>query len=96
MKIAERLIDNHDGTFTVKKTYDNQGVIDLAKTYQDIGAPEMASDSVCVGLVPMNILAEWFKEAGVDWSDSEACGEIIKKKMLSGDFDKLRVWEGRY
>jgi hypothetical protein len=22
--------------------------------------------------------------------------DVIKRKMLSGDFDKLRVWEGTY
>lgn len=96
MKINERFIDNHDGTFTVAKRYDNSDVVNLAKAYREVGAPKMASDSVCVGVVPMNILAEWFKEAGVDWSDSEACGEVVKRKMLSGEFDKLRVWEGNY
>lgn len=96
MKIAQSFSDNNDGTFTVKKTYDNQDTIKLAQTYKEHGAPEVASDSVCVGVIPMNILAEWFKEAGIEWSDTQACSEVVKKKMLSGDFDKLRVWEGRY
>lgn len=95
-KIAQQFIDNHDGTFTVKKSYDNGDVLNLAKTYRDYGAPEPMSDSKLVGVLPMNIIAEWIKEAGLDWSDTEACGEVVKKKMLSGEFDKLRVWEGRY
>ncbi len=44
----------------------------------------------------MHILSQWLKEAGVDWSDRGAAQEVIKRKMLSGDFAKFRVWEGTY
>jgi hypothetical protein len=56
----------------------------------------MTGESRLVGVIPMHIMQEWFKEAGVSWDDREACKEIVKRKMLSGDFDKLRVWEGSY
>jgi hypothetical protein len=41
-------------------------------------------------------MSQWLKEAGVDWSDHGAAQEVIKRKMLSGDFNKFRVWEGKY
>jgi hypothetical protein len=41
------------------------------------------------------LINEWLKEAGVAWDDP-AMDDIIKRKMLSGEFDKLRVWEGTY
>jgi hypothetical protein len=38
----------------------------------------------------------WLKEAGVRWDDHEAKKQIIRKKLLSGDFAAFRVWEGTY
>jgi hypothetical protein len=38
----------------------------------------------------------WCDEAGIKWSDTQAKKEIIRKKMLSGEFDKLRVWKGTF
>lgn len=28
--------------------------------------------------------------------DVHARGEVVKRKILSGEFDKLRVWKGTY
>jgi hypothetical protein len=42
------------------------------------------------------VLATWLKEAGVSWSDTEAAKEVVKRKMMSGEFSKFRVWEGSY
>jgi hypothetical protein len=44
----------------------------------------------------MYLIAEWMKEAGVDPSDNEARQEIMKRKILSGEFDKFRVWKGTW
>jgi hypothetical protein len=33
---------------------------------------------------------------GIKWGDVEARREVVKKKILSGEFDKLRVWKGTY
>jgi hypothetical protein len=53
-------------------------------------------ESRLVGTIPMHIVAEWMKEAGLSWDDNEAKKDVIKRKMLSGDFDKFRVWKGTY
>ena len=52
-------------------------------------------ESVCIGVVDAALMHEWLKEAGVK-SNDPAAEEVIKRKMLSGEFDKLRVWDGKY
>jgi hypothetical protein len=49
-----------------------------------------------VGFLDGAVLAAWLKEAGVEWSDTEAAKEVVKRKMMSGEFAKFRVWEGSY
>ena len=49
-----------------------------------------------IGVVDAALLGEWLKEAGVEWHDTDAKAEVVKRKMLSGDFDKLRVWDKTY
>ena len=46
--------------------------------------------------IPVHLVAEWVKEAGIAWSDNEAKKDLIHKKMLSGEFDDFRVWKGKY
>ena len=96
MKIAEQVIDNKDGTITVKKTHDNDPALRAAQYRRETGTIQPISDSYCVGVVPTYLIFQWLKEAGVDASDSDAAGEVISRKMMSGEFDKFRVWEGKY
>lgn len=49
-----------------------------------------------VGRVPGALIAQWLKEAGVKWNDIAARDEVIKRKMMSGEFAAFRNWEGRY
>ena len=44
----------------------------------------------------MHVITQWCKDAGIRWDDTEARKEIVRKKILSGDFDKLRVWKGTF
>ena len=44
----------------------------------------------------MALLSVWLKEAGVSWSDTGAVKEVLKRKLMSNEFAKLRVWEGSY
>jgi hypothetical protein len=44
----------------------------------------------------MHVITQWCKDAGIRWDDIEARKEIVRKKILSGDFDKLRVWKGTF
>jgi len=84
-----------DSGIIVQKTYDNDVHIDKARMLREAGVGQ-TGESRLVGTIPMHIVAEWMKEAGLSWDDNEAKKDVIKRKMLSGDFDKFRVWKGTY
>ena len=96
MKIKE-IVHHDDGgdTLTIERVYDSQPVLDSVKQIKDAGLGQ-TGDKRLVGRIPLHIMAQWLKEAGISWSDHEAAKEVIKRKILSGDFSKLRVWEGTY
>lgn len=96
MKIKE-IVHHDDGgdTLTIEKVYDNEPVLRQVEEIKHSGLGQ-TGDKRLVGRIPMHIMSQWLKEAGVDWSDHGAAQEVIKRKMLSGDFNKFRVWEGKY
>ena len=68
--------------------------LDRAKRLQD--APQQpVSDSWHVGTVPLIVLKEWAKEAGVKWDDP-AFKDVIRRKLLDGNFSRFRVKQGRF
>jgi len=96
-KIKEEILyDNQYDKIIVKKTYDDQAELDrVAEIRKDSGINKFGSDYKFVGSVPMHLISEWLKEAGVAWDDP-ARADVIKKKMLSGEFDRLKAWKGKY
>ena len=54
------------------------------------------SDYKHVGNVDMALLNLWLKEAGVQWTDTQAVKDVLKRKLMSNEFRDLRVWEGTY
>ena len=57
------------------------------------------SENKLVGIVPAGLVGEWARAAGIRGSDpnyAEKLKEVVKQKMLDGEFAKLRVWEGNY
>jgi hypothetical protein len=96
LKIKE-IVHHDDGgdTLTIEKVYDNEPVLRQVEEIKHSGLGQ-TGDKRLVGRIPMHIMSQWLKEAGVDWSDHGAAQEVIKRKMLSGDFNKFRVWEGKY
>jgi hypothetical protein len=93
MKIAERFFEE-DGKIIHKRTFDNQPALDDAAALRSAGLGQTGENRL-VGRVPMNIVADWLKEAGVRMDDP-AAKDVIRRKMLSGDFDAFRVWQGTY
>ena len=94
MKIAEKFIDNHDGTFVVQRQFHNDPYLKRAEELrQEMGGK--FGESRLAGTIPMHLVEQWAKEAGVKFGGEEM-KEVIRKKLLSGDFDKLRVWHGSY
>jgi len=96
MKLRENIFIDHEADkIIVQRTFANDPYIEDVKRLKDAGVGQ-TGESRMVGRIPMHVLSQWLKEAGVDWSDRGACQEVVKRKMLSGEFDKLRVWEGTY
>ena len=96
MKNGEQvLFDHSDNKVVVKKTHDINPEMHRAQMLRDAGCGQ-TGESRLVGSIPLNMIEEWCKEAGVKWSDTAARAEVVKRKILSGEFDKFRVWKGTY
>jgi len=95
MKIAEQAFEQ-DGKLIIKQTHDFQPILNKAAMLRSSGAVGPAKHSKHIASVPMVMVDEWLKEAGVSWDDREAAQQVLKRKLLDGEFAKFRVWEGTY
>jgi len=96
MQIGEQwFFDEQEQKWVQKKTHDWNPEMRLAKQVQETNGG-VIGESRLVGTIPMALINEWCKEAGVRFDDSKAKQEVVKRKILSGEFDKFRVWKGRY
>lgn len=96
MKIGEKIKYDHvDDKLIVQKTYDYSSTLrDVAEMKkQGLG---QTGESRLVGRIPTSIINEWIKEAGLKWTDTDAVKDVIRRKMLSGEFSRFRVWDGSY
>jgi len=93
-KVSE-IIDFEYDHMVIKQRHDVSQSLRDAQTAKDAGVG-MSGENRLVGFVDGAVLGAWLKEAGVAWSDTEAAKEVVKKKMMSGEFSKLRVWDGSY
>jgi len=97
MKIAEKLIyDKASNKFIHQKTHDFSGAEKIAKMASMTTQGGVVGESRLIGTIPRALVNEWLKEAGVKWDDVGARQEVVKRKILSGEFDKFRVWKGTY
>ena len=94
MLIKETITPTDKG-IEIKKTFDNNIYIEQAKAIRDQGLGQ-TGESRLVGRIPMHLVSQWIKDAGLSWNDKKATQDLIRTKMLSGDFDKFRVWKGTY
>jgi len=97
LKVKE-IVHHDDGgdTLTIENVYDNDPTIKQVKDLKDAGFDQQKGDNRLVGRIPMHIMSQWLKEAGVKWDDKKAAEEVLKRKIMSGDFNKFRVWEGTF
>lgn len=95
MNLTEQFIDGDGDKFHIKRTFDASPVLTSTAALRSAGATGM-SENKHIGRIPGWMITEWLKEAGVKWSDADARNEIIRKKLLSGEVAKLRVWEGTF
>lgn len=93
MKTTERAFFEGD-KLVHHRRFENDPYIERAKQLRDTHGGVQGENRLA-GIVPMHLMVEWAKEAGLQMSDP-AFKDVVRRKMLSGEFDKLRVWEGRY
>lgn len=96
MKVGEEILYDHtEDKVVIKKTHDVNPELHRAQMLRDAGAGQKGENRL-VGTIPLNLIEEWCREAGVKWDDVQARQDIVKRKILSGEFDKFRVWKGTY
>lgn len=95
-KIGEQILyDNSEDKVVIKKTYDVNPELKRAEMLRNSGVG-MTGEKRLVGSIPLHLISQWCKEAGVAWDDHDGRQAIMKRKILSGEFDKFRVWKGTF
>lgn len=97
MKLAEKWFEQ-DGKLVQQRTFDAEAPIRAARLLRhasEAGQKSPVPDSETIGVVPGWLWNEWIKEAGVSHTDHEACRQVIERKLMDSDNNKLRVWGGR-
>ena len=89
-KLSEKYVFEDD-KLLIKKTFDASHMLNDAKQARELTENSFGSDYKHVGNVDMGLLGVWLKEAGVAWTDTEAVKDVIKKKLMSNEFNALRV-----
>jgi len=96
MKVGEKILYDHSNDkVVIQKTHDVNPELHRAEMLRNAGVGQTGEKRL-VGTIPLNLIAEWCKEAGVKWDDTQARQDVVKRKILSGEFDKFRVWKGTY
>lgn len=54
------------------------------------------NDWIPLGVVPGVMARDWANEAGVRMDDHEAMQDVLKRKLLDGQFSKLRISDKRW
>lgn len=80
----------------IKNTYDASHMLKDAQQARELSPNKFGSDYKHVGNVDMALVNIWLKEAGVQWHDTQAVKDVIKRKLTSNEFSALRVWEGKW
>ena len=81
MLIKEKIIPTEKG-IEIQKTFDNDVYIEEAKQIRDQGLGQTGENRL-VGRIPVHLVVQWMKEAGLSWSDTEAKKDLIRKKTLT-------------
>ena len=80
----------------IKRTFDASGMIQDAEYARQTSPNAIGSDYKHIGNIEPALVTNWLREAGVDWSDTHAVQEVIKVKLMDGEFAKLRIWGGSW
>ena len=96
MKVAEKTWMDGDNLI-IKETHDVSGMLRDAEYAREVAPHTFGNDNIVLGQIDIKVLSIWLKEAGVDWSDVEGMQDVIKRKLMSNEFSKLRGdWKGTW
>jgi len=96
MKIGEKVhVDEKKQKIIVESVYSNQPYLDRVAEINKQGLGQ-TGESRLAGSIPIHLLKQVCDKLGVRWDDVDARKDVVKKMLLSGDFDKLRVWKGKF
>lgn len=96
MKIGEKVhVDEKKQKILVESVYSNQPYLDRVEEINKRGLGQ-TGESRLAGSIPIHLLKQVCDKLGVKWDDVEARKDVVKKMLLSGDFDRLRVWKGKF
>jgi len=96
--VNTRVFDDWDGGEEVVHFHQHQECQPILDDLANRRSADMigTDDHRHVGSVPFVLLEKWLMEAGVSFSDGKAVQEVVKRKLMDGEFRKLRAWEGAY
>lgn len=89
-------VEVSDDQLIIKRTFNLDETLMDAQYAREKSSNSFGSDWKHVGDIHPAMVTNWLKEAGVAWTDHEAVKDVIKKKLMSGEFAKLRDWEGTW
>ena len=95
-KIGEKIEISDNGEINIKRTIDGSQMMRDAEYARQNADNSFGSDHKLIAQVDAALIGVWLKEAGVSWSDTEAANQVVKRKLTSGEFADLRVWQGKY
>lgn len=87
--------DHKNGKIIIEKQWDNMPAVERVNAIKQSGMGD-GKDYKFAGSIPIGLLKEICDKLGVNWNDIDARKEVVKKMLLSGDFDRLRVWKGTF
>lgn len=95
MKIGEKFHDDEGSKFVIEEIHDFTPTVENVAKIRQFSDGRMG-ESRHVGRIPGKLFYEWLKEAGVSPTDTQAAQEVLKRKLMGGEFSAFRVWEGTF
>lgn len=78
---------DEDGKIIIQRSQDIETVLEFNKQ-RNIEGHNRKSDMRLAGSIPFVVVEKWIQESGLKLGSKEF-SEYIKKKLMSGDFNKL-------
>lgn len=95
-KVREDITVDEKGEIQIASHFDGNKILRQAQHAREVSPNAVGSDWKHIGEITAPMLHIWLKEAGVSWSDPEAVREVVKRKLMDGEFSQLRNWEGKW